>query len=506
MKDPGKQIALLRFWPRLFLASVCGLILGLGQVPFGFQELAIVGLALGLALVHGATRPGLLGWVFGTSYFALTLHWITEPFMVDAARTAWMAPFALIGLSGGLALFWMLAFRIGAWLRAGPWGVAVALGFAELLRGQVLTGFPWGMIGYMWLDTTTIHWVAWIGSYGLTALTLIAAASIASATMAPMTFLRVAVRAFPLFALLVVGGLRPVEPPSQSQATIRVIQPNAPQHLKWKEDWIPVFFKRQLDLTRAEGAHRPDLVIWPEVAVAYSLEPGAPARAAMLEASGGAPIIVGHLRWDGRKTYNTLSLLRDTDGMAPSHDKHHLVPFGEYIPFGDWLMKFGINGLAANPGAAFSAGPGPNIIDAGPKLGRFLPMICYEAVFPRDARIPGDRPDWLLHLTNDAWFGGNAGPRQHLAQARIRAIEQGLPVIRAANTGISAVIDPYGGIVDSLPLGQAGKIDASLPPSLPSTPYARTGDLPVSVILVLLAALLALRRRRIQIDATGGPT
>jgi len=498
--DPGQQVARLGPWLRLAMAAVCGVLLGLGQAPFGYEKLAIVGLGLGLALVHGAKRPGRVGWVFGTAYFAFVLSWITEPFMVDAARHAWMAPFALVLMAGGLALFWMAAFMIGARLRAGPLGVAITLSLAELARGYILTGFPWALIGYMWLETPAIHWVSLIGSFGLTALTLVAAAAIAQAALTPPpSKLWLVVMALPLFALLITGQLRPV--PDQGPAdgpVVRVVQPNAPQHLKWQEDWIPVFFRRQLDLSAEPAEVPPALIVWPEVAVAYDLGPGAPARQMMMEATQGIPVIAGHLHWEGRDTYNALSVIRDVDGPVDMYAKHHLVPFGEYIPLGDWLLQYGINGLAANPGAAFSAGPGPMVLDAGGALGRFLPLICYEAVFPQDARAPGDRPNWLLHLTNDAWFGAHAGPYQHLAQARIRAIEQGLPVIRAANTGISAIIDPYGRILKSLPLGEHGRIDAILPPSLPTTPYARTGDLPVSVVLATLVGLLLLRRRRIS--------
>jgi len=496
-RDPGKQLEGLALWRRLALAALFGVVMASGQAPLGIEQLGFVGLVMGLALAHGATRPGLVGWVFGAGYFAATLHWIVEPFMVDFARHGWMAPFALIGMSGGLALFWLVAFRVGARLGAGALGIAVMLAAAELARGYVFTGFPWGLVGYIWLDTPAIQWVAWVGPYGLTFLTLVCAAVIAQVVTRPLRPTRVVLGALPLFALIVVGDLRPTTLPSYTGANVRIVQPNAPQHLKWKEDWIGVFFQRQLELSSAGSGPPPDLVIWPEASVAYDLGPGSAARAAMLDASGGAPVIAGHLVWEGGDTFNALSVLRDVNGDAARYEKHHLVPFGEYIPLGEWLLKYGINGLAANPGAAFSAGTGAKVMSAGEIAGRFKPLICYEAVFPQHARTQGARADWLLHLTNDAWFGALAGPYQHLAQARIRAIEQGLPVLRAANTGISAVISPYGDILASLPLDKAGKIDATIPPPLPPTPYGKTGDLPFSVVLATLVGLLLLRRRGI---------
>jgi apolipoprotein N-acyltransferase len=196
-------------------------------------------------------------------------------------------------------------------------------------------------------------------------------------------------------------------------------------------------------------------------------------------------VLVGAQRFAGLGARNTAVLLTPSGDIAQVHDKHHLVPFGEYMPGGAMAATLGLRGLAEVLGGGYSPGPGPALIDLGGGLGRAFPMICYEAIFPGYIRqVP--RPDWMVHVTNDAWFGSFSGPYQHLAIARLRAAEQGLPVLRAANTGVSAVIDGYGRVLAALPLNTAGYLDAALPPALRPTLYARTGDLPL-LLLVLFA-------------------
>jgi apolipoprotein N-acyltransferase len=263
---------------------------------------------------------------------------------------------------------------------------------------------------------------------------------------------------------------------------VRLVQPNAPQHQKWDPAWAPIFFQRQIEASAA--APRPDLIVWPEAAVPVLLEDAGPAFDAIAAAAGGVPVALGIQRRDRARIYNSLVVLDETGAVGDLYDKHHLVPFGEYFPLGDLAAGFGLYGFAAREGDGYSAGPGPALVDL-PGLGRALPLICYEAVFARDVnRAPG-RPDLLLQVTNDAWFGTRIGPYQHLAQARMRAVEQGLPMVRVANTGISAMIDPLGRITAMLPLGEAGHVDAALPAPLPPTLYARTGDLALFALLLV---------------------
>ncbi|WP_425099606.1 apolipoprotein N-acyltransferase [Tropicibacter sp. S64] len=498
---PGRPRPLSR-WMRLPLALVFGVLMGLGAAPYDLWYVAFAGLTgivwLFTRSATSATAAS-TGWAFGLGFFGLSMGWIVEPFFVDAAETGWMAPFGLIGLAGGLALFWGLAF----------WGAAQARhhrtaklvlwwSAAELARAYVLTGFPWGLVGYVWEPSPAIQWVSVIGPHGLTLATLTAAALAARAFAAPT--LRTLAAPVLALALLLGGGLSLTPPPQDltGRPGVRLIQPNAAQHEKWNRDLIPIFFQRQLDFTAAapaDGGPRPSLIVWPETAVPTLLHNASGVFAEITEAAQGAPVIVGIQRTDGVGWFNSLAVLDGYGDVAQVYDKHHLVPFGEYMPAASLFARFNIMGLAARAEGGYSAGPGPQIINLGP-LGKALPLICYEAVFPQDVHRAPERPDVLLQITNDAWFGTRSGPYQHLAQARIRAIEQGLPLLRAANTGVSAVIDGGGRILAALPLGEAGYLDAALPPPLRVTPYARTGDLPWLVLLIAALGSLFLAESR----------
>ncbi len=214
------------------------------------------------------------------------------------------------------------------------------------------------------------------------------------------------------------------------------------------------------------------------------LNEAAPTLERIAQAARGADVVLGIQRYEGWRIYNSLIRLDGAGELAGLYDKHHLVPFGEYVPLGDLAARIGLYGFAAQEGQGYSAGPGPRLLDLG-ALGPALPLICYEAVFPQDVAGVPELPRLLLQITNDAWFGTHSGPYQHLAQARMRAIEQGLPLLRAANTGVSALIGPRGAVIRSIPLGQAGYVDALLPAPLPPTVYARSGDWPVFLLLLL---------------------
>ena len=485
-------------WPLAGAAFGLGSVMASGQAPLGMWGLTLLALwGLTVLVVRaGTTGQGLwLGLFGGIGYFGVTLSWIVDPFLIDPEVYGWLAPFALLGVAVGFALFWALAaglavrFAPGPRVRAALFAVTLAL--VEMWRGVLWTGFPWGMIGHVWIDTPFAQLGALVGPTGLTALTTLAAA------------LPVVAGAWsvPILALVAAGGIawaaaRPAAPlGGDASPMVRVIQPNAEQHLKWDPDRAATFLRRGLDLTAAAGApgvRRPDLVVWPETSVPYLLDGAEEVLAEIAAAAGGATPVVGIQRVDGPRAWNSLVVLGPGGAVEDLYDKHHLVPFGEYMPFGDVLFEtFGISALAAKSGNGFSAGPGPAILDLG-RLGKALPLICYEALFPEDIHAAPGRADYLLQITNDAWFGHLTGPWQHLAQARFRAIEQGLPLIRSANTGISAVVDAKGRILAELPLDVPGLLDVALPGPLPPTPYARTGDRPVVLLLLALALILAL--------------
>ena len=480
---------------RLAIWLGLGAVAALGQAPWGLWPLTIIGLALLFALYRetsGVRQAGLQGWVAGTGYFILALSWIVEPFLVDVARHGWIAPFALVGLSAGMALYWGLAFAIARALRGGSISLIAAFTVGEALRGILFTGFPWAQVGHVWIETPVLQWAAYVGALGLTAV-LIAAATALWHLLAGCR-VRGGAALSALAALYVTGGMIAPDAVTPADApTVRLIQPNAAQHEKWDREMMPVFFQRQLDFSAA-GETRPDLIVWPETAVPVLLNSADSVLASISDAAGDVPVVLGLQRFDGPRLFNSAILLDAAGQVASVYDKHHLVPFGEYVPFGDTMKKFGIAGMASRDGNGYSSGPGAQVIDIG-DIGTALPLICYEGVFARDVRASPERPDFLMMITNDAWFGEVSGPYQHLAQARLRSVEQGLPMVRAANTGISAMIDPAGRLTAHLPLGQAGWIDAALPPPLAPTVYARIGDLPVLAVLILIMGGALLFRR-----------
>ncbi len=489
-------------WPlpaRLGLAALLGAIAAAGLAPLGLWPLTLASLAALPALALAAEtgrRAALTGWAFGTGYFAHAMLWIVEPFLVEPERHGWMAPFALVFMAAGLALFWGAAFWAAQVLCRRPVhrvaALIVTLSLTEFARAYLLTGFPWGALAQVWVDTPALALLPWIGPQGLALATLLAAFPVGLAMTGALRWPLALVPGLALAgAVLAAAAARPE--PETTGATVRLVQPDIPQDQKWDPAMMPVFFDRQIGFTAA--APRPDLIVWPETAVPDLLNHAEPVLAAIAEAAQGVPVVLGIQRLEGARFFNSLIHLDAAGQVAGLYDKHHLVPFGEYIPLGDLAARFGLRGFAAQQGDGFSAGPGPRLLDLGP-LGWALPLICYEAVFPQDVvRAPG-RGDLLLQITNDAWFGTRAGPYQHLAQARMRAAEQGLPMVRAANTGISAMIDPLGRVVASLPLGQAGYLDAALPAPLPPTLYARSGDLPVLLLLIAAAVALWVAGRR----------
>ena len=286
-------------------------------------------------------------------------------------------------------------------------------------------------------------------------------------------------------------------PPDRPEI-IRLVQPNADQTLKWSPEWAPVFYQRLTELSALPlkpemGIGFPDAVVWPETAVPFLLEDAGPVLAD-IALSSGAPTITGIQRSEGAAWFNSLAEFTADARIGAVYDKFHLVPFGEYIPWGDALARFGITAFAAQHGNGYSSGPGPQVLKLE-GLPPFQPMICYEAIFERHL-IRAERPAWILQITNDAWFGTWSGPYQHLAQARLRAMQSGLPVLRAANTGVSAAIDAQGRIRATLPLNQAGVIDARLPGALPPTLWWRWGDAPMLGLMAAALAVLAFGRRR----------
>lgn len=494
----GVAKAALGRWQGRALAACAGAVAALALPPFDLWPVLVPAFAVVCALISGAGQARTAawrGWCAGAGWFGVAMHWIVQPFFVDAATHGWMAPFAIGLMAGGLALFWALAAGLAArFCEAGPARAVAFCGLlvvSEALRGRVFSGLPWAQPGHGLLGTDALALAAFGGSSGLSLLVLMLAAA-SAALYVWRGFMAAAV---PLGAGLAVGLIPWMAPsPAPLAPMIRVVQINAPQDLKWAPDMIPVFFERGVSLTAMNGPA--DLVIWPETSLPTLLRDSDTARARIAVAARGADVLIGGQRYAGVEPRNMLAHLGETGAIVQVYDKHHLVPFGEYMPLRGVADDLGLAGLAQQLAGGYHPGDGPGVMDLGP-MGRVFPMICYEAIFPHYIRRV-ERPDWMVQVTNDAWFGSFAMPHQHLALARLRAAEQGLPLIRAANTGISAVIDARGRVVEALPMDLDGVIDAPLPAALPPTPYARTGDLPalfLAFLLTILGIAAGLRRK-----------
>ena len=433
---------------------------------------------------HGPARSFLGGWLFGVGYFAAGLSWIAESFLVDAERFGVYALPAVVGLSVLLAVFPGIAMTVFAALRSEkftPYPVLVVLFSAcwvgaEWLRGHVLTGFPWNLAAYAATDFPALRQpAAWFGSYGLSFVVVLLG------VLTAQTLVRYG--RWPSMALIAVivgclwlaekiGGIQAVVP--EKQFNIRIVQGNFPQREKWAPGAREAAISRYLTLSAKDGPT--DAVLWPETAFPGFLDEDEDARLRIFAGlpSGSALLTGVPDRIDGQagpRYYNTIQVYGPSGALLTGYAKHRLVPFGEYVPLRGWLP---VERLTEGRGD-FTPGPGPSTLVV-PNLPPFSAVICYEIIFPGHVVDDTVRPDWIFNPSNDAWFGTSIGPEQHLAAARLRAVEEGLPVVRAVNTGISALIDAKGNIVARLELEQTGTIDAKLPPALPRTPYARFGD------------------------------
>ena len=495
----------LRGWRRYGAAVLLGILSSLALPPVFAFPLLWATLPLLVWMLDGAKRKRqafLIGWCFGFGLYAASLYWISNALLVFSDRLWWMVPFAALGLPAGLAIFTGLAGLLSRLAAPGParaLAFAAAWVFFEWLRGHVLTGFPWNLLGHAWTGTDAMtQAAAWIGIYGLSALASAVLPALAAgagmrkpsvrrrqAAIALALALPAAVAASGAFRLTNAPGIGIADVPGIG---LRLVQANIPQRQKWQRDLRGPNFMRHLELSAAD---RPDWVthlIWPETAAAFFLEDDGPARdaAARIIPAGGHLITGAPRRVDEPfSLHNSVVVLDERGAVAATYDKAHLVPFGEYVPF---RSVIGIDKITAGS-VDYSPGPGPRTIDL-PGLPPFSPLVCYEAIFP-GAVVSGTdpRPAWLLNLTNDAWYGKTAGPHQHLTMARLRAVEEGLPLVRVTNTGITAAFDAYGREIGRIPLQEPGMLDIRLPGALPPTLYARVGDAVFLVLLIWLAGM-----------------
>ncbi|MFZ3581081.1 apolipoprotein N-acyltransferase [Loktanella sp. DJP18] len=479
-------------WSRLAAFLVLGVVVALGMAPLEWWFIAVPAWAVVLAVLVSA--PGLRAALFaalciGLGYFGFTLRWLVDPFLVDAATWGWAAPLAVSLMALRESLFWVAGTAVARLIAPRHLSALVlSLTLAEALRGYLFTGFPWALIGHVLIPTPWAQLAAYGGPHLLTLLTLTVAAGLVWLTR------RRWLGALPLIAAVaVVPFLIPSPDPADPDApVVRIVQPNAPQDEKWDPAQNLIFFQRMIAFTQA--APRPDLIVWPETAVPVLLDYAQAELEAISEAAQGVPVVTGINRSQDGLYYNSLIVLSRMGQVTQTYDKAHLVPFGEYVPFGEVLKNMGIHGIATSEGGGFAKGAMPQPLIDLPGIGTARALICYEGIFAEEIATPA-RPRLLLMITNDAWFGKGAGPTQHLAQARLRSIEQGLPMVRSANTGISAMIDAHGRVVKRIPLDETGYFDAALPPARAVTPYVRWGDWPVLILVLIGMAATGLHNR-----------
>jgi len=505
----------------LGLAFLAGLVSALGFAPLGLWPLTLLAFAFLVWLIEGAPslRAALArGWWFGVGQFVLGLNWIATAFTYQAAMPAWLGWVAVVLLSLYLAIYpaaaaglaWRWAIG-GTSASAGETPPPLAPGrpvvlvlllaaawiVTEWLRATLFTGFAWNPAGVAWVGVAGVAGLsAYVGTYGLGAVTLLAGGALF--LLARRRWLAGAAIAAPIlaFALLLLP-IRVTAP--GGRPLIHIVQPNIGQQNKWDRGYERENFERFVRLT-GPPAPEPRLLLWPEAATPDFLAYDAAARRRLAALLGPRDLLllggvepVFDAAGMGIAAYNSVYVLTPDDRLTGRYDKAHLVPYGEYLPMRPILSAIGLSRLA--PGDLdFRDGPGPRTLDLG-AFGRAGVQVCYEIIFSGQVVDEANRPDFIFNPSNDAWFGA-WGPPQHLAQARLRAIEEGLPVIRATPTGVSAVIGADGLVEQSLPLGTAGAIDSRLPGPFPPTLFARYGNLlPFAFALLLVAAAIAVRRK-----------
>ena len=516
----AQELGALSGWRRYGLGFVLGALLAGALPPIDLTPLIFIAFPGLLWLDEGSAGPwasARLGYVFGLGFFVAGLYWIAAALFVDIARFWWALPFAVLGLPAYLALYPAAALgvtslatirlRLPAGARIGLF--AVAWSASEWARGHFLTGLPWNLVGYAWSggfpgSLAMLQSVAWVGIYGLSLVTVLAAALPALLGIPSLLPMAQARRVAPALgaALLILapaaaGALRlQLVPFGETGTWLRLVQPSIPETLKWDPDAAEANFHRLIELSGGPTEHKLAAVLWPEAATPFLIERDGPHRAAIAAvAPRDGFVVTGALRANPApdpptRIWNSIEAIDGTGAIRASYDKAHLVPFGEYMPFSDVLPIKKIT-----PGSIdLSAGPGPQTI-ALPGLPAFAPIVCYEAIFPGAVIDDAARPSWILNLTNDAWYGRSSGPYQHFAITRTRAIEEGLPLVRVANNGISGVVDPAGRVVARTRLDSIGHFDVPLPAALPPTLYATAGDWLFAAML-LLGLLPAARRRR----------
>jgi len=489
MERLAGKIILLSGAGRAFVAFAAGVIAGLAQAPFDFPLAAFIAFPILVWLLDGAVaapeRRGArrlapafgIGWLFGFGYFLNGLWWTGNALLVEADLFAWALPLAVVGLPALLAIFDALACALAKLAWSNDIGricaLAVAFACAEWLRAVLFTGFPWNAIGYAAMPVPlAMQSSVVLGFTGMNALAVFVFAL--PALLAGRVHLKLGLVLGVALVVLHLGygaaRLALAAPEEGDTIAVRIIQPSILQSQKWDMAERDRIFEAHLDLTRRpveNGAPRPDISLGPDTSVPCLVGDRPDALAALGDTIGeGQRLLAGIVRAEERSAgatayYNSIVVIDESGEIVDAFDKVHLVPFGEYLPFQDVLSRFGLRQLAQNIGG-FSAGTRRRPLDLGNGMGG-LPFICYEVIFPGIAPRGETDARLIVNVTNDAWFGNTPGPYQHFRQAQLRAVETGLPLVRAANNGISAAVDGYGRLIDGLALDAVGVLDVEVP-------------------------------------------
>ncbi|MDE3017051.1 MAG: apolipoprotein N-acyltransferase [Pseudomonadota bacterium] len=536
-------------WKRNAVAFLCGVMATLTLAPFFIFPLIIPAFAGLLWLMENAPtgrRAFWDGWWWGYGFYISGLYWFCIALMTDPEKFAWLIPFALFGLTAVIAVYcgvacWLTILLIppvhGENKKVRIFIFSVVWTCVEYARGHLFGGFPWNLAGYSFgFSDVSVQMASLVGVYGLTFFAVLLGSSFA--VIFPSPFVGegqgVSLKNEPLslasshrergdkksavlflIAIWILfaagmgwGGWRlheagriPASARNVSGVRLRLVQGNVPQSDKWDPKLQMQGVETYLRLTQLPGLDKATHVIWPETAVPFPVRAHTPlARALGNGVPPGVVLITGALRAEGInpakreaanfRIWNSLVAINHHGDIVGTYDKARLVPFGEFLPFRKWLPEF----LTTPAGDIdFSRGPGRETLE-WPGLPPIFPMICYEAIFP--GRLPPERPGLLLNVTNDAWFGDSIGPRQHFEMARMRAVEQGVPLVRVANTGITAIVDSFGRVISSLTLGVQGVMDTGLPVAQPEpTVFGRNGNL-LLLILILAVIFLTIKQRR----------
>ncbi len=513
-------------WRRCLIALAAGAASALAMAPFNAWPVLFLTLPVLVWLIDGSgdSRWGGVavaawtGWWFGFGYFVAGLYWIGYAFLVDAPTFGWMLPFAVLGLPAILAFYTAAGVALARilWTR-GPLrllSLGAALTIVEYLRGHLFTGFPWNAFGYAIAAPLPLaQTAALVGLWGMTFIVVVVFATPATLaddrTETPRPALPLMIGIAVLIGLAGYGASRLNHNQTRlvDKVHLRIMQPNLQQDVKFnyaaRYDVMNRYVELSSHSTDRDSPGMKDVthLIWPESAFPFFLTREADALAQITQLlPPGAVLITGAVRAGepinpaAPQAFNSIYVIDHSGSILASYDKVHLVPFGEYLPFKPLLQALGMQTVTKQIGG-FQPGDRRRLL-AIPGTALALPLICYEIIFPGDVVPPGERPGWIVNVTNDGWFGISSGPYQHFQQARVRAIEEGLPLVRAANTGISAVVDPVGRIVNSLRLGEEGALDSPLPRSIRAPLYARVGDAPAALMVVI--ALIVVVRRRLR--------